>query len=175
VLEDVRRDATPKWHDRARIRPAPLRIHARYRQDEVLAGLGVLRNGRLPRLQGGVFFVEDENLDLLFVTLRKSEGGFSPSTMYRDYAESPTRFHWETQNAAHPGSGAGRRYLNRGSSVVLFVRESQKQANGVAEPYWFLGPVHFESATGERPMQIRWRLEHAMPATLFQIANLVAG
>jgi hypothetical protein len=157
VLDDDRRDATFPWQDSRRIRPVPLHVHARYRQEEVLAALGA-GNGTLPRLQAGVYFVERENMDVLFVTLKKSESGFSPSTMYRDFAMSPTRFHWETQNTAHPSSGAGRRYLEKTSTVLLFVREYRKQPNGVAEPYCFLGPVTLESASGERPMQIVWRL-----------------
>jgi superfamily II DNA or RNA helicase/HKD family nuclease len=104
VLEDARRDAVFPWQDPARLRPAPLHVHARYRQEEVLAALGVTgkRTGQIPRLQAGVFYVEEENLDLLFVTLKKTDAGFSPSTMYKDYAMSPSRFHWESQNTAHP-------------------------------------------------------------------------
>ena len=172
VLEDERRDLVTEWHDPRRLRPAPLFLHARYRQEEVLAALGVVREKGIPRLQGGVFFVEEENLDLLFVTLKKSEAGFSPTTMYRDYAQSPARFHWESQNSAHPGSGAGRRYLEKTSTVLLFVRESQEQGNGIAEPYWFLGPVTLQSASGERPMQIVWQLERPMPGYVYQRATL---
>ena len=175
VLEDALREVVSPWMDPKRLRPAPLYLHGRYRQEEVLAALGVVREKGIPRLQGGVFFVEEENLDLLFVTLKKSEAGFSPTTMYRDYAQSPTRFHWETQNTAHPASGAGRRYLENTSTVLLFVREAQEQANGVAEPYWFLGPVTLESAQGERPIQIVWRLDHAMPGPLYQKATVAAG
>jgi hypothetical protein len=176
VIEDERRDATFPWQGPARLRPAPLHVHARYRQEEVLAALGVVgQTGQIPRLQAGVFYVEDENVDLLFVTLKKTDAGFSPSTMYRDYAMSPTRFHWESQNTAHPGSPTGRRYLAKTSTVLLFVRETQEQANGVAEPYWFLGPVTLESASGERPMQIVWRLERAMPGHLFPKATVATG
>jgi superfamily II DNA or RNA helicase/HKD family nuclease len=174
-VEDELRDATFPWQDPARLRPAPLHVHARYRQEEVLAAFDVVgQAGQLPRLQAGVFHVEEENVDLLFVTLNKTDG-FSPSTMYRDYAISPTRFHWESQNAAHPGSPTGRRYLAKTSTVLLFVRETQEQPNGVAEPYWFLGPVTLESASGERPMQIVWRLERAMPGHLYQRATVAAG
>jgi superfamily II DNA or RNA helicase/HKD family nuclease len=157
--------------------PAPLWIHARYRQEEVLAALGVTgeKTGQIPRLQAGVFYVPEENVDLLFVTLKKTDAGFSPTTMYRDYAMSPSRFHWESQNTAHPGSPTGARYLARSSTVLLFVRETQEQPNGVAEPYWFLGPVTLESALGERPMQIVWRLEHPMPGQLYQRATVALG
>lgn len=175
-LDDERRGVTFPWQDRARLRPAPLHVHARYRQEEVLAAFGVVsKKGAYPRLQGGVFFVRRENVDLLLVTLKKTEAGFSPSTMYRDYAMSPSRFHWESQNAAHPGSPTGRRYLAKSSTVLLFVRETQEQPNGVAEPYLFLGPVTLETASGERPMQIVWRLERPMPGPLFQRATVAAG
>jgi hypothetical protein len=95
--------------------------------------------------------------------------------MYRDYAMSPSRFHWESQNSAHPGSTTGRRYLARTSTVLLFVREAQKQVNDVAEPYALLGPVRLESSSGERPMQIVWRLQHPMPGPLYQRATVAAG
>jgi superfamily II DNA or RNA helicase/HKD family nuclease len=176
VLEDERRDAVFPWQDPARIRPAPLHLHARYRQEEVLAALGARsRQGFIPQLQTGLYYAPGENVDVLFVTLKKSESGFSPTTMYRDYAMSPTRFHWETQNVAHAETPSVRRMVAGTSAVLLFVREYRKQANGVAEPYCFLGPVTFESASGERPMQFVWRLARAMPGSLFQRATLAAG
>jgi hypothetical protein len=133
-----------------------------------LAGFQVSINGR--------FWVStEENTDLLFVTLRKTEVTFSPSTMYRDYAMSPTSFHWESQNTAHPGSSAGKRYVDRASTVLLFMREHQKQENGLAAPYLFAGPARLVTSTGARPMQIVWELEHALPATMYHHATLAAG
>ena len=38
------------------------------------------------------------NVDAFFVTLKKSEADYSPTTMYRDYPISPTLFHWESQS-----------------------------------------------------------------------------
>jgi len=35
--------------------------------------------------------------------------------------------------------------------------------------------VTLESASGERPIQIVWRLEHPMPEHLYQRATLAAG
>ena len=93
------------------------------------------------------------------MTLQKSESEYKATTMYRDFAVSADVFHWESQNTAHPGTSTGRRYLDGSSMVLLFVREVQEQPNGLAEPYWFLGPVTLESASGERPMQIVWRLQ----------------
>ena len=171
-LEDGRREGVLDWRGLGAI---PLQVHARYRQDEILAALSAGGEAGIPRLQGGVYYEPDCNADVLLVTLRKAEGSFSPTTMYRDYAISPSRFHWESQNSAHPGTVAGKRYLAGSSHVLLFVREVQDQANGVAEAYTFLGRVTLESAEGERPIRIVWKLEHPMPGLLYGHATVAAG
>ncbi|MEQ9569396.1 MAG: DUF3427 domain-containing protein, partial [Longimicrobiales bacterium] len=129
VLDDRRRDAPRPWINDLE---APLAIHGRYRREEVLAGLEVTRKGKIPRVQAGVFYAEERGADLLFVTLQKTEKGFSPKTMYRDHAVSPTIFHWESQHTAHAGTPTGRRYIEGGSQVLLFVRQHQKLPNGLA-------------------------------------------
>src|SRR5439155_2563215 len=78
----------------------PLRVHASYTLDEILAALGRHVPGeRYPRLQSGVLFDEPTQCDVFFVTTTKSERDYSPTTMYRDYAISPELFHWESQSA----------------------------------------------------------------------------
>ncbi|HQP85534.1 MAG TPA: DUF3427 domain-containing protein [Thermoanaerobaculia bacterium] len=171
-LDDSRRDGVLDWRE---LGPAPLQLHARYRQDEILAALRAGGAEGVPRLQGGVYFEPASGTDVLLVTLRKSERGFSPTTMYRDYAISPSLFHWESQNSAHASTAAGARYVAGTSNVLLFVREVQEQANGVAEAYTFLGRVILESWQGERPMQIVWRLAHPMPGPLYTHATVAAG
>ena len=59
------------------------------------------------------------------MTLDKSEGGFSPTTSYRDYAISRDRFHWETQNLAAEDTPSGQRYVEQERNdwrFFLFVR-----------------------------------------------------
>jgi hypothetical protein len=108
--------------------------------------------------------------DLLFITLRKSEALFSPSTRYRDLALGPTLFHWESQSTTTAASPTGQRYIHhaaRGSRVLLFVREQRKQdgrPGGPTEPFVCLGFATYEGHEGERPMAIRWRLERQIPA-----------
>ena len=46
---------------------------------------------------------------------------------------------------------------------------------GETAPYLLLGPVRYRSHRGERPMQIEWELEHAMPARDFQEMKVAAG
>src|SRR5690606_30333292 len=64
----------------------PLRVHGQYQREEVLAALGYASLARKPNsFREGVLHVPDRNVDALFVTLRKSEADYSPTTMYRDY------------------------------------------------------------------------------------------
>lgn len=58
------------------------------------------------------------------MTLDKSEGGFSPTTSYRDYAISRDHFHWETQNSAAEDTPTGRRY----------IEQEREQVNGKSGP-----------------------------------------
>jgi hypothetical protein len=50
--------------------------------------------------------------DLLFITLRKSEALFSPSTRYRDLALGTSLFHWESQSTTTAAS-TGQRYFHQ--------------------------------------------------------------
>ena len=35
------------------------------------------------------------------------------------------------------------------------------------DAYAFIGPARYQSHTGDRPIAITWKLEHALPAALF--------
>ncbi len=108
--------------------------------------------------------------------MRKSEKAFSPTTMYRDYAISPDLFHWESQNATSTQSPTGDRYLHhleRGSRVVLFVRETPQNELGAA-PFLCLGQASYVEHRGERPIAITWKLRRPMPGETFRQAR-VAG
>ncbi len=155
----------------------PLRVHARYTLGEIMAGMGISTPERQLRPQAGVFWDAKSQTDLFFVTLEKSERDFSPTTRYRDYAISPTLFHWESQSVTREQSETGQRYINhkaRGSRVFIFARE-RKQQDGRTLPYLFLGPATYVNHQRERPMQIVWQLEYEMPADFFHSAAVVAG
>jgi superfamily II DNA or RNA helicase len=154
--------------------PRPLHVHARYSRNEALAAFGMENlNGTFG---SGVRWVPGDQADVFFVTLVKSEAHFSPTTMYADHAISPTVFQWESQSTTAERSPTGQRYINHremGSSVHLFVRET-KTADGTlgTPPYLYAGPMSYVSHTGERPMRILWRLEHALPADVFHAAKV---
>lgn len=149
----------------------PLRSHATYSREELLAGLGLgTRDTGTPgAIREGVKWLPTLQADALLVTLKKSETDYSPTTMYRDYAINQNHFHWESQSTTGAHSATGQRYINhaaRGSDVILFVRRSKTGDLGT-EPYTCLGTVQFQQATGSKPMQIVWKLDRDMPVDLF--------
>jgi hypothetical protein len=115
--------------------------------------------------------------DALLVTLQKNEKEFSPQTMYRDFALTPTLFHWESQHRTGERSSTGLRYQNHerdGSHILLFTRERKENENGHPEAFVFHGTAHYVEHQGERPMAITWRLDEEMPADLFRRAAIAS-
>ncbi len=157
----------------------PLRVHARYTREEVVSALGYadLARRKPNSFREGVLFSEPAQADAFFVTLRKSEADYSPTTMYQDYAISPTLFHWESQSGTTVASPTGQRYLNhgaRGTHVLLFSRPEKVTDFGSGAPYLFLGTAQYVSHRGERPIAVTWRLDTPMPAAEFAIATVAA-
>lgn len=156
----------------------PMFSHARYRREEILAGLGWASLARSARGNiTGVAWCEETQTDALLINLRKTEREFSPTTMYRDFAISPALFHWESQNATSAASEAGRRYVTtagRETRVVLFVREAPSDELGAAT-FLCLGQARYAEHRGDRPMEITWRLDREMPGELFRLASVVAS
>ncbi|MBI5314453.1 MAG: DUF3427 domain-containing protein [Nitrospirae bacterium] len=149
----------------------PLCLHASYGIREILTAVGWLTAERRTPFQAGVLALPNRKVELLFVTLDKSEG-FHDRIAYRDYAISTERFHWQSQNSAGPDTPAGRRYLespDNGWSFQLFVRR------GKGDPYQACGPVTIEKAEGEKPMSIEWRFGVSLPVRLFQEFSVLRG
>lgn len=176
ILEDRRGLTHPlEW----RLRDVPLAVHGTYSLDEVMAALGEEdKHGGVTRLREGVFFSGRHKIDLLFVTLEKREEDYSPTTLYRDYPISQTRFHWESQSTVHEATNTGRRYVDHvaeGSDVWLFVRRTKSTRPEITAPYTFVGPCAYVRHQGGRPMAIEWQLARPMPAWLYQETKLAAG
>ncbi|MFO0665374.1 MAG: DUF3427 domain-containing protein [Polyangiaceae bacterium] len=152
----------------------PLALHRHYVRREIMAAIGFAKAGQKGKIpQGGILKLDDEKREILLITLDKSSASFSPTTRYRDYAISPTLFHWETQSIASVSRPSGRRYLesvSNGWTFYLFVRMNRDSA------YAFLGPARYVSHAGDRPIAITWELEDPMPAALFEsFATLAQG
>jgi superfamily II DNA or RNA helicase len=151
----------------------PLVLHHHYSRREIVTATGYWTSTKKVPQQQGVLRFGESRRELLFVTIDKSSGGFSPTTSYRDFALSSERFHWETQNAVSDDSDTMRRYANHvanGWSIYLFVQPRK------TTPFAFLGPVTYERHEGSRPVAIVWRLESPIPAALFtSFATLANG
>ena len=149
--------------------PVPLALHARYSRAEIYAAFGLISDTQQTTGQSGVLFDRATQCDVFFITLKKSERLFSPTTRYNDYAISPLEFHWESQSLTREASATGQRYIHhveRGSRVLLFVREDSKRG-GVTLPFLCLGFDDYVRHEGERPMAIRWRLHRAIPGGFY--------
>ncbi len=154
-----------------RLAQVPLQVHARYQREEILAALDF---PRLPNsFREGVWYSRDLNVDAFFITLKKSEADYSPTTMYADYPISRELFHWESQSTTSVNSPTGQRYLTGTSTVLLFARQEPKDEFGTS-PYLFLGPASHVSHTGDRPIAITWRLGTPMPMDFFNHSSAVA-
>jgi hypothetical protein len=134
---DYARHFTPR--PTGRLGLLPLRVHARYQREEVLAALDYASLERRPNsFREGVLSSKETNCDAFFVTLTKSEADYSPTTMYRDYAISPILSHWESQSTTSVASSTGQRYINhreQGSSILIFTRQHRLNELGTA-PYF---------------------------------------
>jgi len=155
-----------------------LRIYSRYGRDQILAAFGEHTFESKMSSREGVHEVKRLNIELLFVTLKKSEKKFSPTTMYHDYAISEDLFHWQTQNSARPERGKGFSYRNHkkeGKKIVLFVREQSSDDYGTMG-YVNVGPVEFVTYEGSQPMNITWKLLNPLPSYIWkESAKLSVG
>jgi len=155
-----------------------LRTDAHYTAEEVLSALDYCSLERLPSsFREGVLWAESAQTDAFFVTLKKAERDYSPTTMYRDYAISPGLFHWESQSRTSVDSATGRRYLTQretGTHVLLLARETKSNEWNGTQSYTCLGPATCLKHEGSRPIAITYELRHPMPVDVFKQASLTA-
>lgn len=150
----------------------PLRIHAKYTSDQIMAALGYYNEENSPTFRVGVKFFKDKRLDAFFITLNKSEKDFSPFTLYEDYAINERLFHGQSQSKTSIKLETAQRYIHhkkRKNQIALFVREYRAE-NGLASPYVFLGTANYVSHSGDKPI---WKLKEEIPAYLVESANKI--
>ncbi len=108
----------------------------------------------------GHIYLADHNAHVLLVTLDKA--GKANALKFHDYFSGTTHFHWQSQNSTAPTNKRGQQIINHekeGAKVYLFVREHKLLGNKAA-PFVYYGNVIYESHTGEKPMNVTWRLVH---------------
>ncbi|MER7889278.1 DUF3427 domain-containing protein [Micromonospora sp. NPDC094482] len=175
-VAEVLRDRIHRVTEAVGQKDVPLQVHARYSRNEACAAFGMPNPGSL---REGVKWLPDARADLFFVTLVKSETHYSPTTMYADRAITDTLFQWESQSTTSAASATGQRYIHhaeRESTVHLFIRETKVADRDLGAPaYLYAGPMTYESHTGDRPMRILWRMQHALPADMYAAARAIAA
>ncbi len=157
----------------------PLKVHARYTRDQILTAFGFNTIKTKSSIREGVAESKKLNTELLFITLKKSENDYSPTTLYNDFALDAQKFHWQSQNSATPQKGKGLSYINHqktGKTILLFVREAKNDENGRRMGYVFLGNADYINFKGAKPMSIEWNLREPMPAYIWkESAKLATG
>ena len=149
----------------------PLDVHCTYSQRQLLAGLDYLN---FSAMRQGVLWLKDKGADIFLITLNKSDKDYSPTTMYNDYSINSVLFHWQSQSTTAEGSPTGQRYIHhkeKGSRILLFVREYKTDPYGNAAPYTFLGTANYVKHTGSKPMNITWKLDTPIPAKYLKKTN----
>jgi len=155
----------------------PLRVHSRYNRDEILAALRLHKFTQKSSNREGVALNKELNAEALFVTLKKSEKEYSPTTLYDDYAISESLFHWQSQNRASPDNASGRSYIKQnelGRKILIFVREQNEDEFGNTMSYVFLGDADFVQTSGAKPMNVEWKLREPMPAYIWKESGKLA-
>jgi superfamily II DNA or RNA helicase/HKD family nuclease len=150
----------------------PLALHRVYTRRQLFAAFGFESIWRSTP-QSGVAWIPEHGAYIMLVTLEKHADTFTERTRYRDYAISPTVFHWQSQATARPDRGDGQRIVQAKDGVGtmwLFVRRATKDEFGT-EPYVFMGAFQPTSIEGMRPMSVTGELANAMPAEWFEIAS----
>jgi superfamily II DNA or RNA helicase len=154
-----------------------LDLHCTYNAKQISAAIG--RSGGV--IMKGTDYNSERNLDSFFITIRKPEAEFSPTTMYHDYAKSPSIFHWETPGRTTVSSSDGQRYVKNLSKKMLFIRHSKKvkldvtgqhDITAATSYYTFLGPVkNVLQYEGEKPIGIDFEMKYALPADVYDYAR----
>ncbi len=150
---------------------APLKLHAAYQIREILAAVGYYSESQAPPFQAGVLRLAEQKIELLFVTLDKSEA-LHEGVAYNDYAISRSLFHWQSQSSTRADTASGKRYIEQnqnGWQFQLFVRLNKQS------PYRACGPLDFVSSHGDNPMNITWQLHAPLSDELFQAFSVIRG
>jgi hypothetical protein len=154
----------------------PLDLHCTYTRDQLLVAMDFMKPNTV---REGVKWLPEKETDVFFITLNKSDKDYSPTTMYNDYSINEILFHWQSQSTTADTSTTGQRYIHhkeRGSKVLLFVREFKNDTFGNTAPYTFLGTANYVKHNGSKPMNVTWKLDKPIPAKYLKKTNkLVVG
>lgn len=148
----------------------PLELHANYGNNDIKAALGLATFETAGQTGVGLLHSPERKAYAVLITFQKTEREFSPTTMYADYPISRELLHWESPSNTAQAHETGQNltlHRQRGYTILLFAR-SNKRMDGRSAPFTFLGPAEVVEFQKERPIQMIWRLNHPMPAAMFE-------
>ncbi|MBM7581128.1 DUF3427 domain-containing protein [Jeotgalibacillus terrae] len=105
----------------------------------------------------------------LFVDLNK-DADIDDRLNYQDAFEDQDTFLWESPNNMRQSSERGQNLIhhkNRGYRLHLFVRK-YRVMESQTQPFIYMGKVSVESATGDRPVAFRMKMEQPVPPLLYR-------
>lgn len=149
----------------------PLKLHATYTKSQVMAAMGKSTMQKKESDREGVKRSADLKAEAMFVDIIKDREEGS-STNYNDYAQSRTLFNWETQSTVSQDSPTGQNYINGVNTMLLFVRKqaTRPEDKNLRMGYTYMGEVKLVKYEGNKPINILWQLQEALPACVFEYA-----
>lgn len=105
----------------------------------------------------------------LFIDLHKEEG-IDERINYKDKFIDERYFQWQSPNATKQDSDRGKNIIfnkDRGINLHLFIRK-YKEIDGKSEPYIYIGKGDTVWYEGEKPITVRLKLEHEVPAGIYR-------
>lgn len=148
----------------------PLRLHGVYTKAQIQAALGFSSFGKKSTSREGVERYKELKMEAMYVDIIK-EREVGSTTDYKDFAQSRTLFHWETQSSVGENSQTAKNYRDGVNHMLLFVRQQSVHPElNNRMGYVYLGEVTLESIEGSRPMRIVWRLRTPMSESTYAFA-----
>lgn len=117
--------------------------------------------------------VATSNNVFLMVTLNKS--AMNREAQFKDRFLGRDEFQWESPNSTTQSSKPAQRLSHHAEldlPIHLFVRPKKLGGSGKAAPFIYCGKLRFSSWQGEKPIEIRWKLERPLSESLLKLFGL---
>lgn len=155
----------------------PLKLHGIYTKGQIQVAIQSSTIHKKSSAREGCerTTINGKRVEAMFVDIIKDREVGS-TTNYNDFARSNIEFHWETQNKVRQDSPTGQNYINQTQTMLLFIRKQAQTAEDKSRTmgYVYLGEVTLKDYSGNKPMQIVWKLKTPMPASVCEYARKYA-
>ena len=143
-----------------------LKLYAQYTMQEVAL---VSNTRKIHSSFRGSGLLTNNNDYFLFVDLHK-EKDIKESINYKDKFINRSIFQWQSPNNTKQSSERGKDIIlnkDRDIKLHLFIRKF-KQIDNISQPYIYIGTMNTFEFEGNQPITIKAKLEHSIPADLYE-------